>query len=406
MKVVLLGPMIDGTEVGEAYVGFKWAEALSQKVELTVLTLHREGRKPLAEQLPGAEVVTWPEPTWLIGSERLKAMLKPSWPILGHYVRQWLRQAMNGGRRFDIGHQIGPNAPRYASPFRGQGLPYVIGPVGGTLQTPPGFRGETGNARWFTRLRALDQLRFRYDHFLRHSFMDAAAVIGVAPYVQDVFRDVPLKRFEVMLELGIDDVVQNVVPAHTGLRLLHVGRGVRTKGLRDAVRAMAQLEDLEGVTLTSAGDGEDLDNCRREARELGVADRVSFLGRIPRADVEKLYQSSDVFVFPSFREPGGSVLYEAMRYGLPVIAANYGGPGHILDDNSGIRLPVTTPDAMARDIAAAVRRLYMDPALRKSLGDGAREKVRRDGLWPNKADRVISLYRELLTARQPALYAN
>jgi glycosyltransferase involved in cell wall biosynthesis len=177
--------------------------------------------------------------------------------------------------------------------------------------------------------------------------------------------------------------------------LLHVGRGVRTKGLRDAVRALAHLRDLPHITLTSAGAGEEIALCQAEAAALGVADRVTFLGPQPREQIETLYCSHDVFLFPSFREPAGGVLYEAMRHGLPVITAARGGPDFIVDDHSGIRLPVTTPTRYAADIALAVRRLAADPALLATMGAAARARVLAQGLWSAKADRLIDLYAQL-----------
>jgi glycosyltransferase involved in cell wall biosynthesis len=173
---------------------------------------------------------------------------------------------------------------------------------------------------------------------------------------------------------------------------------VRTKGLRDAVRALAHLRDLPGVTLTSAGAGEDLEPCRDEARRLGVADRVQFLGRIPRTEVGALYESHDAFCFPSFREPAGNVLYEAMRHGLPVVTADRGGPGWIVDDTCGIRVPVTDPATYAADIARALRDLAAAPDLRARLGAGARDKVAREGLWSAKAERLVCLYAEIAAA--------
>ena len=58
MKVLLIAPNIDNTDVGEAFVAYKWANALSERVDLTVLAFQRPGRKCLAEQLPHARVVT------------------------------------------------------------------------------------------------------------------------------------------------------------------------------------------------------------------------------------------------------------------------------------------------------------------------------------------------------------
>lgn len=405
MNVLLIAPNIDGTDVGEAFVAFKWAEALAARVSLTVLSFERPGRTALATQLPGARVVTWPEPALVRRHERLNAMLKPAWPIFAGHVRAWLSAAQKRGERFDVAHQLMPQAARYASPLRHFDVPYVIGPLGGALDTPEAFRAEAGSAPLFTRLRALDAFRFRNDPWLRASYSRAACVLGVAPYMQEVLGDIPLQRFEPMLELGIDDVEPPRSDARTPghLRLLHVGRGVRTKGLRDAVRALAHLRDLPHVTLTSAGAGEEIALCQAEAVALGVADRVRFLGRQPRETIETLYRSHDAFVFPSFREPAGGVLYEAMRHGLPIITAARGGPDYIVDDRCGIRLPVTTPDRFAADIAAAIRHLSADPRLTVAMGNAARDKVLTQGLWAAKAERLTALYDQLCKARKPAL---
>ncbi|MEP5008375.1 glycosyltransferase, partial [Roseobacter sp.] len=293
-------------------------------------------------------------------------------------------------------------AARYASPLRHFDVPYIIGPLGGALNTPDAFRDEAASAPLFTRLRALDQMRFRYDPLLRASYSGAACILGVAPYVRDVLRDVPLRRFEPVLELGIDDVAPKVARPQTPrfMRVLHVGRGVRTKGLRDTVRAIALLKDLPEVTLTSAGDGEEIEACRAEAERLGIVDRVTFMGRVSREEVEQLYASHDLFCFPSFREAAGGVLYEAMRNGLPVITAERGGPAWIIDANSGFRVPVTTPETFAKDIAQGLRQMALDPETRCRLGAGARDKVAREGQWSGKADRLVDLYQSVLSGQK------
>jgi glycosyltransferase involved in cell wall biosynthesis len=313
-------------------------------------------------------------------------------------VKHWLREALANGDQFDIAHQIMPQAARYPCPFRFFDIPYVVGPLGGALETPAGFKTEVGSAAGFTKLRALDSWRFRYDPWLRASYSRAACVVGVAPYVAEVLGDIPMRRFEPILELGIDALAPSVSHAQTQgqLKLLHVGRGVRTKGLRDVVRALAQLSDLPGITLTSAGAGEEIALCKAEAERLGVADRCTFLGRIEREAVENLYRTHDVFTFPSWREPAGGVLYEAMRWGLPVITAANGGPDWIIDDNCGVRLSVDSPEQLARDLATTVRALDADRQRLKNLGAGARTKVEREGLWPRKAEQLVSLYSDLI----------
>lgn len=397
MKVLLLSYGFDGTDVGESFVAYKWAKALSPHVELTLLSFERSGRPPVSEQVPEAEVVTWPEPDFLQKFERFNATLKPAYPLLFRHVRRWLRKERLQGRKFDLAHQIMPQAARYPSPFYGQSIPYVIGPLGGALPTPQRFQSEMSKARWYTYFRAFDGWRFRNDFWLRNSYSGANIILGVAPYMKDLLSAIPLKRFEPLLELGIDGLPRETATrGQTGLRLLHVGRGVRTKGLRDVIRAMALLTDLPDVTLTSAGEGEEIEIVRQEAARLGVLDRVTLMGRIPRSEVEHLYRTSDVFAFPSFREPAGGVLYEAMQWGLPIITVDYGGPAFITDNSCAFRLPVSTPEELARDIAQAVRTLYENKTLRKEMGRAAQRKVLAEGLWANKAEQLVNLYEEVL----------
>lgn len=398
LKVILTAPNIDGTDVGEAFVAFKWAQSLAELVDLTVLSFERPGRLTLSVQLPKARVITWPEPAWARKNERFNAMAKPAYPVFARRVRKWLTAALADGEIFDLAHQIMPQAARYPVPFRHFDIPYIVGPLGGALSTPQGFRSEMGSAPTFTKLRRLDGFRMRYDPWLRASYSKAQMVLGVAPYMKDLLSNVPIKRFEPVLELGIDEPAPELERSaeKNGLRLLHVGRGVRTKGLRDVVRAMGRLKSHPDITLTSAGFGPEIELCRQEAQKLGIADRIRFLDRVPREDVEKLYQEHDVFAFPSFREPAGGVLYEAMRWGLPVITAARGGPDWIVDDQSGIRLPISTPDALARDLAAAIAGLAEDPKRRLALGRGARAKVTREGLWPNKAAHLVHLYQGVI----------
>lgn len=402
MKVVLLALNLDGEDVGEVAMGFELVRRLAAHTELTVLSMQRPGRTPLHEQLPGVEVHTWPEPRLPQQLARFNSMAKPTWVAFARHVRHWLTQARAEGRHFDLAHQFLPRAARYASPLRGQGIPYVIGPVGGALPTPPGFRHEIGGERWFTRLRALDQLRFRYDPWLRASYGEADLVLGVAPYMREVLAPLPIRRFDHLLGIGVADLADPPTRAAAPgrLALLHVGRAVRTKGLRDVIRALGHLHDLPDVTLTSIGDGEELEACRAEAERLNLGARVHFLGRLPRAKIEDWYAQSDALAFPSFRESMGGVLYEAQRWGLPIITVRTGGPDWIVDDSCGLKVEVTDPETIALDLADAIRRFALDPQLRIAMGTAGRARLARDGTWDAKAVHLRKLYDAILRGIQ------
>jgi glycosyltransferase involved in cell wall biosynthesis len=404
LRVLVVGDGLDGTDVGERYSMAQLARALTAQADVTILSLQSPDRDlPIVDQFPLAEAVhTWAAPAFLRRKfERFDAMAKPALPFFYAWVRRWIARHLAEGGRFDIAHQVLPQAMRYASPLRHFAMPYVVGPLGGGLSTPAPFLPEVGRAPLVTRLRAIDGWRLRHDPWLRAGYARAGLILGVAPYVAEALGPVPVRRFEVLVERS--DAGQAPAVERHGeagrLELLHVGRVVRTKGLRDTVRALAHLADLPHVTLTSAGDGEDLDACRAEAERLGVAHRVAFLGRVPRAEVDSLYARADVFAFPSFREPMGGVLFEALHWGLPVVTAARGGPDFIIDDSCGIRVPVTDPERYPRDIAAAVRRLARDPALRRRLGAGARARIAGFGSWEATASMLIGLYRETIAAQ-------
>jgi glycosyltransferase involved in cell wall biosynthesis len=288
---------------------------------------------------------------------------------------------------------------RYPSPLAGLGIPYLIGPVGGSLDSPEAFRAEEGTNPWFVGLRGFDGVRLRRDPLLRRTYTDAAVVLGIAPYVRDNLAGLPIRRFESLSETAIDGVAPEVDrTGRTGpLRLLFVGRLIRTKGVRDAVRAMARLRDVDAV-LDVIGDGPERGVCEELVAEHGLAGRVVFHGRLPREEIDAFYRDADVFVFPSYREPGGNVAFEAMAFGLPLIVCDRGGPGNVVDAGSGIRLPAVSPDQLAADVAGAVRELAADPSRRLALGAGARARVQRIALWESKIDDVDALYEQVLSA--------
>jgi glycosyltransferase involved in cell wall biosynthesis len=401
LRVLAVAPYCDGEDVGEAWCAHQWVSHLARHAQVTLLTVKRAGRRPASAQLSGVEVVEWDERLTTRRYDRLASMLKPGY--LDFYARagRWIAAALREGRHFDIAHQFTPIALRYPSPLARFPIPYVIGPLGGSLDTPPGFAAECKSSAWYTRLRGLDRWRLRHDPTIRHTVAHAAAVLGVAPYVEELLAPAAPRRFEVISELGIDSLATRRFRGAAGqLKLLHVGRAVRTKGLRDAVRAMALLPEDVDVTLDVAGRGEETQICCREAMHSGVGHRVTFHGQLPRAGVEDLYARSDAFLFPSFREPSGSVVFEALRHGLPVITTDRGGPGFVIDESCGMRVPATNPNQLARDLATSITTLAREPALRERLSQGAHARVRAIGLWENKMRWLLELYGDLIANPQ------
>jgi len=396
LKILAVAPYCDGTDVGEAWCAYHWVRHLSDRADVTLLSMQRPGRMDLQTQLPSVRVIHFTEPRWTRLHERLNATAKLGYPAFYRFAVRSIRALLTSGETFDIAHQFSPIALRYPTPLARFDMPYVLGPMGGSLKTPDAFRGECAGDAWYSRLRGLDAWRLAHDPWLKASYRKASAILVVAPYVaQHIKRSAP-RSFVVMSELGTK-VLPNLRPSdRPGLRILHVGRGVRTKGLRDLVRAAVYLQDIPGLGFDVAGQGPEIDHCRSLAETLGVANRFTFHGQIARSAVDDLYSKADIFCFPSFREPSGSVLIEALSHGLPAIVADAGGPGHVVAPDCGIKVPVTDPVRYARDIADAIRLMVGDPAMRRLMAAGARKKVQDTMLWPRKIDALFGVYADIL----------
>lgn len=184
------------------------------------------------------------------------------------------------------------------------------------------------------------------------------------------------------------------------LRVLAVGRLSHYKGFDVLLRALADVPD---AALGLIGDGEEVDRLHWIADERQLGDRVRFCGRVDDAALRCAYANADVFCLPSLdrAEAFGLVLLEAMRAKLPIIASNIhgAGVGYVVRDGvTGLLVPPGDPNALA----AALRRLAADSALRERLG-AAGERRWRDEFTPARTTpALLALYRRVLADRAAA----
>ena len=142
--------------------------------------------------------------------------------------------------------------------------------------------------------------------------------------------------------------------------LLFVGNLVAVKGIDVLVHALASLKSP--ARLVVVGAGPERAPLARLAGELGVADRVTFLGSLAQAALPDWYRAADLFVLPSRSEGVPNVLLEASACGTPWVASRVGGipemPGHA----SRRLVPPENPEALAAAIADALAAGRPDPA--------------------------------------------
>jgi glycosyltransferase involved in cell wall biosynthesis len=144
------------------------------------------------------------------------------------------------------------------------------------------------------------------------------------------------------------------------------------KGPSDLLEAFARA-NVPNSFLAFAGDGPERSNLERRASELGIADRVRFLGFINQSQLPSAYRAADLFVLPSLFEPFGLVVNEAMLCGLPVAVSDCVGAKFDLvrPDENGYVFPAGDVEALA----AILRRILPDPEKRARMGAAARRRM-------------------------------
>lgn len=176
--------------------------------------------------------------------------------------------------------------------------------------------------------------------------------------------------------------------------IVHVSNFRPVKRAPDVVRVFARVAKRLPARLVLVGDGPELTLCRDVARELGVADKVTFMGETP--EVERVLSCSDLFLLPSETESFGLAALEAMACGVPVIATKVGGlPEVVSDRETGFLFEPGDIDGMAN---SAIELLGDGRALAR-MGEAARRRALEHFTPEQIVPRYEAFYEKVLALR-------
>ena len=302
---------------------------------------------------------------------------------------------------FDLIHRLSPLTPTVGSPIASlSDVPTLIGPLNGGLPWPsehPGLRRK--EREWLSKVRGM----YRWLPYYRSTYRHARGVIAgswhTASEVPSWYRG---RRYYIP-ENGFDPgripLATGWVPPEPGkrFRFATIGRLVPYKGFDLILQAMARSETLRrDAELLIIGDGPSRAGLEAMASELGLESNVSFAGWVEHTQVHQQLRSAQALAFPSLREFGGGVLVEAMASGLPSVVVNYGGPGEIVTDQCGIRLPMMPREPLIGQLSEAMATLVGDRDLCRSMSARAIDRVREGFTWAKKGEQIAAIYRDLL----------
>ncbi len=182
----------------------------------------------------------------------------------------------------------------------------------------------------------------------------------------------------------------NLAPDTTALVM--IGSLIERKGLPVLLEALTPLIDLDWRLLV-AGDGEDQAAFEQKTVQLGLEERVDFLGFQPEAEVEKLLSAGDVLVLPSYMEAMPYVILEAMACRLPVIASNiYGIPEMVEDGKTACLVEPGQVEPLSR----CLREMISFRSAREVMGRRARERFEEIFTIEKQIESIQAIYNELM----------
>jgi glycosyltransferase involved in cell wall biosynthesis len=393
--------MCDPETISMAYVTYSHAAALAQLHDVALVVGSPTEDSVRRAKAPFRTIEVVPTPTFdRINAWFLRSILKNNYDTqvgtafvypysvaFEWYAWRQLRRRIFAGE-FDVVLRVMPMSPVLPSPFasflRKGPIPFVIGPLNGGLPWPPGFSQLENQKEWISNLRNL----YRYLPFARSTYRHAAAIIAASSQTYAEFAPYSDKLFFVP-EPGIASSLcfgdlRSPEPG-ARLELLFVGGLFPRKACDLGLRAAAPLLRNDLARFTIVGDGPERNPLEQLVKSLGIENAVVFCGWLSHAEVLARMRSADVFVFPSLRDNGAGVVFEALATGAVPVVADFGGPGDIVHSEVGYKVSLTNESDIVVQMEKVLAELVHDRSLLERLRQQGMSYARERLTWDAKA---------------------
>lgn len=388
---------------GEDFLGWNLLQQIARHQEVWALT-NGDDRASVEQgpQNPNINYCYVTLPGWLRPLTRIQGGIQfyyHLWQIRAYFAARRLHKQW----KFDLFHHI-TYANDWLANFIGAFLPipYVRGPGGGAHSTPKQLMNEypLGGRIW-EKIRAVGQRVLRLDPIFIMGQNRAKALLLCN---KEAIANVPkswankVHAFPVSGILPEDfEGLDSGPRTNDKFQVLTAGSLIRVKGFGLAIKAFKEfVAQFPEAQFNIVGSGPEEPRLRELVRIYGLEANVEFLGALPRKEVLRLMSNSDVFLFPSLRDGGGTVVIEAMASGIPVVCLDIGGPGMHITEECGISV---TPDESAttvRNLASALEKLYLDEPLRLQLGHGGQKRAAELYHWDKLGDQLQAVYQHAI----------
>lgn len=325
-----------------------------------------------------------------------------------YYYNSWqaktLKIANNiiKNNQIDIIHQlnmIGFREPGYL--WKIERVPFIWGPINAKEKFPTSYLSKAGwkNKLFIYSKNILNILQLSTAIRVKNAINKANFVIAASSDSQQALKKYFQYNAILINESGCEiSNVPLVFPKHnnTSLELLWVGRFIFTKQLTLALETIATIKKLNIRLHIVGGSLEEELQYKDISKKLKIESNCVWHSRISHEEVQKLMRICDLFFFTSIAEGTPHVILEAFSNNLPVLCFNTCGHGDSVNEQVGIKIPLSTPQQSINDFAEKITYLFNHRDVLKQMSENCR--VRQEELsWDNKAKQMVSLYEKVLS---------
>lgn len=328
--------------------------------------------------------------------------LRKFWPPSYYwFYRVWHRKAyqyakeLDAKENFDIVHQVTISGFREPGFLWKLGKPFIWGPLGGFTDTPWCLLSSLGpvGALHFGIRNILNGIQKRWGFSARAAARHSSAILTSTTKAVEEIRSFWGREAVLMNEVGLETGhTQHAPVAHeTGapLRICWAGEHIPRKALDLLLHALPLCKEKMELHVLSKGPR--MEAWKRLSHRLGMDDVVTFHGFVPREEAFRIMSSSHVFCITSVREDTSTVVFEAFRYGLPIIALDHCGFSTVIDETSGIKIPIISRKQVIADYARHLDFLATHEEQRRALSAGALQRCQAF-TWKAKTHMLDTLY--------------
>lgn len=401
LRILVIAPDANPESVSVDLVTYLHAEALSRLHDVTLVgragneLALRNARAPFhaieAISVPLLDrIYRWCLRRIFKNNFHSRALTPFSYPfVIAFEWCAWLR--MRGrikAGKFDVVLRLSPvnTVLPGAFPFllRKCSIPFIIGPINGGLPWPQGFSQADNQKAWVDKLRNL----YLFLPFARSTYRMASAIIAGSSQTYAEFAGYRDKLFFIP-ENGVSESMcsasARLCRRDGRIELIFLGALVPFKACDLALRVAAPFLRNDLALFSVVGDGPERKRLEQLTKDLGIEKAVSFCGMVPHAEAIQRLRSADVMIYPSVREFGGGVVFEALAAGAVPIVADFGGPGDIVHSGVGYKVRLTNEDDVVVQMGRVLTELVHDRDLLARLQNQGMSYARQRLTWNAKA---------------------